>query len=538
VAVTRAFNRLPPFITDLGREPGQLGTLIAASLALFAVGLDPKVLGPGMPDAQTALRQRPQLEALFLLAALVQAAFLLVGGVLGDTLGRRRVLIVSLTGLAIAEGGAILLPDGPGFVICRLVAAALAGVALPVALAIVAVTYTGATRATALGIAYGALGAAAAVAPTVLIAVTPTFGRWPAFLLAAFVMLLAVWDARRAVPHTGVTPLPLRAVAPHSLWAFGLLALIGGLVGFRANSESIIRIGLVIGGLLLVGMFLIIQRRRKGADEYAIDLRPTTVALVAGFVLAIAQTVPSIEMPLFFQISEGYSPLAATVALAPFILALFAAGPVAGLLLTRFSPRALIAGGLFAVGLANIAFSFLGPRTHYLFFVVPFFAVGAGFVIGTSVRTAVIFASVTRRLPATAAALNQTSLVVGGQAAVASMTAFIATTAIAAFTASLAPGTDVSAEVEAFRQFLQAIGTSEFGELIQQLPGSTGAQYGDAFATGVRTAMGFVGLLAVITAPIVWVALRTQRDPLESVWEHREERPDRQPAPTEESAVA
>ncbi len=525
MAVTRASSRLPPFIADLGREPGQLGILVAASLALFAVGLDPKVLGPGMPDAQAAIRARPQLEALFLLVALVQAAFLLVGGVLGDSLGRRRVLTTSLAILTVAELGAIALPDGPGFAVCRLVGAAMAGIALPVALSVVAVTYNGATRATALGMAYGALGASAAVAPALLIAVTPTFGRWPAFLVAALAIVVALWAVRRNVPHFPPSSLPLRAIAPHSLWAFGLLALIGGSVGFRSNSESIIRMSLIVGGALLIAVFLILQRRRKGVvDEYAIDLRPTTVALVAGFALALAQTAPALELPLFFQISESYSPLLASLALVPFIVALLVAGPVAGLLLTRFSPRALIAGGLLVVGGADLLFSLFGPGTPYLFFIVPFFAVGAGFVIGTSVRTAVIFASVTRRLPATAAALNQTSLVVGSQAAVAGMTALIASTAVAWFTASLPPGTDVNTAVDGMRQFMQAIGTSEFGQIIQQLDPATGAQYGAAFAAGVRLAMAFAGTVAVIAAPFVWFALRTKRDPIESVWEHREER--------------
>jgi len=193
-------------------------------------------------------------------------------------------------------------------------------------------------------------------------------------------------------------------------------------------------------------------------------------------------------------------------------------------LLTRFSPRALIAGGLLVVGGADLLFSLFGPRTPYLFFIMPFFAVGAGFVIGTSVRTAVIFASVTRRLPATAAALNQTSLVVGSQAAVAGMTAFVASAAVASFTAALPPGTDVNAAVDGLRQFLLAIGTSEFGQVIEQLDPTIGGQYGDAYAAGVRLAMAFAGTVAVITAPLVWFALRTNRDPIESVWEHREER--------------
>src|SRR4029078_2856250 len=91
-----------------------------------------------------------------------------------------------------------------------------------------------------------------------------------------------LWAVRRNVPHSSLSGLPLRAIAPHSLWAFGLLALISCMVGFRGNSESIIRLSLIIGGALLIAVFLIVQRRRKGViDEYAIDLRPTTVALVA-----------------------------------------------------------------------------------------------------------------------------------------------------------------------------------------------------------------------------------------------------------------
>src|SRR4029450_4512941 len=110
-----------------------------------------------------------------------------------------------------------------------------------------------------------------------------------------------------------------------------------------------IRLSLIVGGFLLVGVFLIVQRRRRASaddDEYAIDLRPTTVALIAGFVLILAQTAPMLELPLFFQISQQYAPLLATIAITPFILALIISGPVAGLLITRFSPRALIVGGL------------------------------------------------------------------------------------------------------------------------------------------------------------------------------------------------
>jgi MFS family permease len=515
--------KLPAFIADLGRPRASLLALVAGSLALFAVGLDPRVFSSGTPDAQAALRERPQIESLFLLAAIVEAAFLLVGGVLGDVVGRRRILLGGLAALAVFETGAIALPEGPAFVICRIGAVASVGAVLPVALAVVAVSYVGVTRATALGLAYAAAGAATAVTPALLAAVTPTIGRWPSFLVAAVFALIALFVARKSVPRTAQPGLPAREVYPHALWALGLLSITGGIIGFRESQGSVIRASLIVGGVALVALFLVLQRRRGGMpDDSAIDIRPTTVALVAGIAIAVAQTAPLLELPLFFQIAQRYSSLLATIALAPFILATIVAGPVAGLLLVRFSPRTLISGGVAICGLGDLILAQARPDTSYLFFILPFLAVGAGFVVGTSVRTAVIFASTPRRLPATAAALNQTSLVVGGQAGVAGVTALVGSAAVAAFTVSLGVGADAGT-VDAFKTFIVAIGTSEFGTLVGALSDTSSAAYGAAFAAGVQSALTFVGLAALVAAGVCWLAMGDSES-VHTVFDHREER--------------
>ncbi|HZX56015.1 MAG TPA: MFS transporter, partial [Ilumatobacteraceae bacterium] len=455
--------KLPQFLVDLGQPPSAFAALVAASVALFAVGLDPRVFSAGTANAQAALRERPQLESLFLLAAVAEAAFLLVGGILGDTIGRRRVLLGGLVALALFEAGALISGDGPVFYACRIGAVAAVGLVLPVSLATVAVAYSGVTRATALGMAYAALGIGTAVAPAVLAALSPTVGRWPSFLLAIGVISVALVLSWRSVPKTEAPNLRRRDVYPHALWAFGLIAVVAGTIGFRAASESYVRLGLLVLGVVLLAAFLVLQRRRRGvSDDAAIDVRPTTVALFAGIVLAIAQVAPMLELPLFFQIAQQYAPLVATIAIAPFIVATIVAGPLAGALLTRYSPRTLIAGGLAVVGVGDLLLGQATPSTGYLFFVLPFFAVGAGFVVGTSVRTAVIFASTPRRLPSTAAALNQSSLVVGAQVGVAGITALVGTAAIASFGGGLPSGAEAGAAVDAFRTFMLAIGTSEF----------------------------------------------------------------------------
>jgi hypothetical protein len=47
---------VPQFVTDVFEDPGKRGVLIAGSLSILAVGLVPRVLSPGLPDAQQALK--------------------------------------------------------------------------------------------------------------------------------------------------------------------------------------------------------------------------------------------------------------------------------------------------------------------------------------------------------------------------------------------------------------------------------------------------------------------------------------------------
>ncbi len=520
--------QVPPFIRDLDGEPGALAAMVAGSLALFVGGLDPKVFSPGMPDMQSALRERPSLENLFLLAIVVQAAFYLVGGAAGDIIGYRKVLLVGLAGMVVFEVLPLLGDDGPVFLVARIGASASIGLVIPTGIAMVAMAYTGATRATALGAAYGMLGLSAAIAPAMLSAVTPSIGRWLAFVIVGLVAIGAFAVVRRRTdPHLGPRP-RAEFVVGHGLWAFGLLCLTAAVVGLDGGTFGPLRVALlVLGALVLVG-FLAWQRRVRDRMDptLAIDLRPVTVALFAGVVVAFAQAAPSLEGPVFFRIVQGWGPLAATAAIAPLIVALLVAGPVAGILLGRYRPRTLVAGGMLALGLGDMAFALVAPATPYVYFIVPFLAVGAGFVIATTVRTAIIFASVPRRLPSTAAALNQTSLLVGSQLGVAVVTTLIAlfaTNQMHTEVAALPPAEQTDA-VAQFATFLQALGTSSFGAVMDSFDSALITQFGQAYAAGISGAIALMGTVTVLASVIAWLGMG-RSEAVVSVWEHRDERP-------------
>ena len=104
---------VPAFIADLFADPTARGGLLAGSAALFAAALDPKVWGPSLPNVQAAIRERPGLEAVVLLAALGGSALLLLGGAIGDSARARRIIVGGLAVELFASVASLLLPVGP-----------------------------------------------------------------------------------------------------------------------------------------------------------------------------------------------------------------------------------------------------------------------------------------------------------------------------------------------------------------------------------------------------------------------------------------
>ena len=199
-----------------------------------------------------------------------------------------------------------------------------------------------------------------------------------------------------------------------------------------------------------------------------------------------------------------------------------AVGPVSGYLLQRIGPRTLIAGGAIAVGLANIIIAIvLDPSTGYPFFILPFLLIGAGFVIATTVRTAIIFASVPRDLPASAAALNEASIGMGSRIGVVVAVVITTQTALASHRDSLAgeAATVIDAKIAEMASILNLCGLKANPILLGGIEPDTLAAYKDAVVDGMQLAALIPGVVALVTGIIAFIAMGP-RDPVRSVWDH------------------
>jgi hypothetical protein len=517
--------KLPSFLTDLFVDPVAVGALVAGSAALFAAAMDPQVWSPAQPSVQAAVRDSPQLETLVVLATSSVAALILLGGAIGDSRRSRPIVLGGLTVELLACVVALLFPSGPVFVISRFVGHAGATFVIPVSIALVATSYNGAVRATAIGVAYGAYGLAGAVAP-ILLQVLPG-QQWPAMVAAIAASALAIrigWTRTLELRRPSLAERPL--VVGVALWAFGIIAFTVGLTWVDSGIDNPLRWALIVGGpALVIGYDRI--GRAKNARPARIIRRRVAIALFVGVVIAISQTAAMLDLPLYFHLVLGYGPIAATVALAPLFAALVLAGPIAGFLLERVTPRWLVGGGVIFVGLANLVLAAVSSESaSYLGFIVPCLVIGAGFAIATTVRTAIIFASVPQGLPATAAALNESSMTVGNRLGVVIVSAVVAHGAIAHYSAAIAgmPVVDAASAIAAFRTLLVAVGTPSFTQVATAMSAANLRPYVEAYTAGLNQAYLACALVGVVGGAIALFAFGRE-DPLRTVWEYREERP-------------
>jgi MFS family permease len=558
--------KLPEFIHEVIDDPRQRGILMAGSLALFAVGLTPRVLSPGLPTAQEALRSQPDLQNFFLLLAFAATATIILGGLVSDVFRRRSLLVGGLAVMLAGAVASLLVPEGPIFIGANFISIAATGVVLAYAIGTVASTYEGIPRATALGFVYGAFGAGAAASPAVLtlfprllpsddpaVPSSFTFDTWLAYLLTAVAAGVALWAALRWMPAIpGSLPASPRLVTSIAIWSIGILAIVTGVLGLGGEAANVLPIALIVVGALALAMMTVrVNRMSKAMGALRLDTRGLGAALSVGMAVGFAQAVPLMLLPVVFEYPLGYGTLFAIVAIAPFAIALLLAGPIAGVLIRRFGPRGMMSGGTMALGVANILLAltliwiagevradFQADPTgegaglaefHYLLFILPLILVGAGFVLSTTVRTAIVFASTPRGLSASAAAINEASVGLGSRIGIVAATTALAMAALGSARQMVVdqPPEEAAALVDEFELALVSLGTPRFKEIYDaSLAGAEpikNAAYSVAYMDGVVVALVISGVVGIGGAILAWI-LVGRRAPIEAVFDMQDER--------------
>ncbi|SCK56170.1 MFS transporter [Streptomyces sp. WMMB 322] len=402
-----------------------LGVLM---LSLLIVVLDNSILNVAMKTiaqpAPTGLgASQSELEWAINSYTLVFAGLLFTAGLLGDRLGRRRVL---LFGLVVFGLGSVLaaLATSPGQLIAFRAVMGFGGAfVMPSTLAILMNVFERDEQPKAIGIWAGGVGLGIAVGPVTGGALLEHYW-WgsvflvnvPIVLVALAAMVLLVPDSRDPRPGR-LDPLGvLLSVAGLVLLVYGIIK--GGQLADFTDPGVLLPLG---GGVAVLAAFVFHERR---SDHPAIDVtyfrNPAFSAAVTAIALVFFALMGVTFFAVFYMQSvRGFSALEAGLLMTPLALAQLVFAPRARLVVDRFGAKAVCAGGMVLVGAGMAAFVLFGRTTPVWALEVVFFVQGTAMAHIMPPATVSIMQSLPREKAGSGSAVNNTFRQVGGAMGVA-----------------------------------------------------------------------------------------------------------------------
>jgi EmrB/QacA subfamily drug resistance transporter len=408
--------------------------LLATVLGSSMVQLDSTVVNVALPTIGRHLNASlAGLQWTVTAYTLTLAALILLGGSLGDRVGRRRVFLIGVVWFALASALCGIAPD-IGVLIGARVLQGIGGALLtPGSLAIIQATFAPDDRPRAVGAWSGLGGVAAAIGPVVGGWLVQTAGwRW-VFLLNLPLAVAVVLVTIRHVPET-------RDSSVHGGFdiagaALAALALAGITYALIEAPEQAGKADAIVAGLAGAGLavaFIVVERRRTARPGRVMAMLPVdvfasrqfSVINVITFVVYGAFGGVLFLLVLQLQVVAGFSPLKAGSALLPLTVLMLALSARAGGLAQRVGPRWLMTVGITGCAIGMLLMGRIGPQASYLTEVLPAVVVfGLGLCLTVAPLTATVLASADVRHAGVASGVNNAVARAAGLVAVAALPA-------------------------------------------------------------------------------------------------------------------
>src|SRR5450432_4635386 len=490
--------------------------LVVAVLGSSMAFLDGTVVNVALPVMQRSLGATVgQVQWIVEAYALLLASLVLVGGALGDRLGRRGVFLAGVVLFALASAACGAAPGIEWLIAARAVQGVGAALLVPGSLALISAAYPDRARGAAIGTWSAASAITAAIGPVAGgWVVAYASWRWLFFFnlpLAALVVAIAA----RGVAETRDPDAPAHLDLPGAALATAGLGLVvyalvnaGPSGGLAARSSAL----LLFGALTLL-VFVAVEARRTSPMLPLGLFRSRTFA---GANLLTLLLYAALGGALFFvpfnliQV-QHYGPAAAGASLLPLILLISTMSRWAGALAARIGPRPLLfVGPLTAgVGFALLALPATGGAYWTTFF-PGIVVLGIGMGLTVAPLTAAVMGAVDPRHAGIASGINNAVSRTAGLLAIAALGVLLLHRFNAALDRAVAPLSlppTVASAVDAQRDRL---GGADFSSLAPALRAPLRAAFDSAYVAAFRTLMLACAALAAL-ASVAGLALVAPR---------------------------
>jgi EmrB/QacA subfamily drug resistance transporter len=385
-------------------------TILGSSLAF----MDGSVVNVALPTFQTTFyATSSEVQWVVQSYALFCAALLLLGGALGDRLGRKRIFAIGIGLFTLASAGAAISMSLPQLVLSRSAQGVGAALLIPQSLAILSAAFPGRERASAIGAWSAWTSVFAALGPVVggwLIWVSTW--RWIFLLnfpLAAWILLLLpkLRESNSELSTLRLATFDLQGTLLNTL---GLGAVVyslsfGPQLGW-ANLRVVIS---MLAGISLIGAFL----RSQWHNEHAMmplslfsNRRFLAVNLLTFFLYG-SLGVAFYIVPFFSIQIKHLSPLATGAAFLPCIAVMFLFSSRVGRISSELGERSFLVVGAICSACGLALFGVFAHRQGYVAALLPgMLLLGVGITIALSPLANVVMSSVPDEETAVASAVN------------------------------------------------------------------------------------------------------------------------------------
>jgi len=386
-------------------------TILASSMAF----IDGTALTVVLPALQKSLNATG-VHLFWILNAylLMLASLILVGGSMGDKLGRKKVFLL---GIIIFIAGSVSCGFSPGvitLIACRIIQGIGGALMIPGSLSLISSSINQKERGKAIG-TWSAFTTIVTMGGPVLGGALADAGLWryiffinvPIGVVAILILLFKVKETRddnkdHAIDLTGAAAI-----------ASGLAALTFGFLripssGFN-NWQVIVSL---IAGIALLVIFIFIEKKSKHPmmPLYMFANKTFTGANLLTFFLYAGLGTGMLFLSLNMVQAQGYTQLQSGLSFLPFTILMISLARLAGSLADKHGPRLFLIGGPFLAGVGLLILSFVketnGAKDFWTSFFPGIIVFGLGMSFTVAPLTATVMGAADEHLSGTASGIN------------------------------------------------------------------------------------------------------------------------------------
>jgi EmrB/QacA subfamily drug resistance transporter len=508
-------SQLDPAAPNTG-HPRRWGILAVLVVSLLVVVLDNTVLNVALRTIADPIHgigaTQAELEWSINSYTLVFAGLLFTFGVLGDRIGRKRMLLIGLILFGLSSIASAYAQSPTQLIWARALMGIGGAAVMPSTLSIISNVFDPRERGKAIGVWAGAVGLGVAIGPVVGGALLETFWWGSVFLINVPIILVGVVAVLLIVPESR-DPKPGRPDLVGVLLSIaGLTSLVYGIIyGGEHRFGDPRSWATIIVGLAILAAFLWYERR---SDHPSLDVRLFKDPRFSAAVASIGMTFFAAFGTLFFlafylQLVRGYSPLQAGLLMTPFAAAQLIFAPRSASMVARFGPKAVCATGLALVSVGLAGFVWVEEATPLWVLIVLTFIQGAGMANVIPPVTESIMSSLPREKAGVGSAISNTVRQVGGALGIAVLGSVLSAVYRNEISGSLT-GLPSPVHETASESISGAYGVAA---QIGPAAGEFLASANSAFVTAMHWAAGGSAIMAVLSIVVVLIWLPSRSAP-------------------------